>query len=367
MIRTKFRWAAAMLSMILLLTAMTGCSSNRQTEEDFSKNATRLELLPPEESEASSEASSEEDPGADTSAAEQTTIRLAAMKGPTAMGLVKLLEDAADGGSSNTYDFTLAGTADEIVPLLTKGELDIAAVPCNLASVLYNNTQGQVKLAAVNTLGVLYIVETGESVQSMEDLRGKTILATGKGTTPEYAINYLLSKNGIDPVSDVTIEYLSEATQVAAEMQARGNDTIAMLPEPYVTTLKNQNDQVRTALSLTEEWDRVGDGSTLVTGVVVVRSDFLQENKAAVDAFLEEYSASVDYINANTEEAAQLVGKYDIVPAAVAQKALPACNITFLEGDEMKMKVSGYLQTLFDQNPKSVGGQLPDDAFYYKK
>lgn len=355
MVRMITRWMALLLSAALL----AGCAQEAPSES--SSSASESSSSAPE-----SAALEEEKPEAEWEAleapeAQQTKIRLAAMKGPTAMGLCKFLSD-----TDIPYDFTLAGTADEIVPLLTKGELDMAAVPCNLASVLYNNTKGQVKLAAVNTLGVLYIVETGDTIQSVEDLRGKTILATGKGTTPEYALRFILTKNGIDPDNDVTIEYKSESTEVAAQMESAEN-AVAMLPEPYVTTLKTKNDRVRTALNLTEEWDKVGEGSALVTGVLVMRSAFMEENGEAASAFLDAYRESIAYTAANPAEAAQLIGKYDIVPAPVAEKALPACNLAFLEGEEMKTKVSGYLQALFDQNPKSVGGQLPDDAFYYQR
>lgn len=349
------KWAALLLSGVLL----AGCAPDapQQPAEPSSSAAESSSSAP--EPEVPEEDKPQE--AGEAPEASETKIRLAAMKGPTAMGLCRFLSD-----TDIPYDFTLAGTADEIVPLLTKGELDMAAVPCNLASVLYNNTQGQVKLAAVNTLGVLYIVETGDTIHAVEDLRGKTILATGKGTTPEYALRFILTKNGIDPDKDVTIEYKSESTEVAAQMESAEN-AVAMLPEPYVTTLKAKNDRVRTALNLSEEWDRVGEGSALVTGVLVMRSAFLEENEAAAGAFLDAYRESIAYTVSNPAEAAQLIGEYDIVPAPVAEKALPACNLVFLEGEEMKTKVSGYLQALFDQNPKSVGGQLPDDAFYYQR
>lgn len=282
------------------------------------------------------------------------------------MGMAKLLADNDTGLSKNKYSFTMAGAADEIVAGLAKGELDAAAIPANLASVLYNNTEGKISLAAINTLGVLYIVETGDIIHSLEDLRGKTLYSTGQGTTPEFALNFVLQQNGIDPATDLNIEYKSEATEVAALMQAASGPAVALLPEPFVTTAKAKNEKLRTALSLTEEWERTGSGSALVTGVLVVRNDFLAEYEAAFQTFLEEYRASTEYINENPEEAALLIEGLGIAPAAVAEKAIPACNITYLAGAEMKEKVSGYLQALFEQNPKSVGGALPDDAFYYQ-
>ena len=292
-----------------------------------------------------------------------------ALKGPTAMGMVQLMDSAEAGAvNGNSYTFTIAASADEVTPKLVQGNADIAAVPANLASVLYNNTEGQVQVLAINTLGVLYIVENGDSIQSVSDLAGKTIYASGKGSTPEYALNYILSENGIDPESDVTIEWKSEHSECVAAL-ASDEDGIAMLPQPFVTTAQAQNENLRIALDLTKEWDALQadaeEPSALITGVVVVRTAFAAEHPEAVSAFLDSYQESVDYVNANTAEAAALIEKYDIVTAAVAEKALPYCNITFIEGEEMKEKLSGYLSVLAEQNPTSVGGSLPADDFYY--
>ena len=313
----------------------------------------------------------------ETPAEESVTVRVAALKGPTAMGMVKLMSDsdaAAESGeetTGNTYEFTLAASADEVTPKLMQGELDIACVPANLASVLYNRTGGGIVTLAVNTLGVLYIVENGNAVTSMADLAGKTIVASGKGSTPEYALRYLLSENGIDPDNDVTIDWRSEHSECVAAL-ASGSATIAMLPQPFVTVAQTQLPDLRVALDLTEEWDALDNGSALLTGVVVARADFVKEHPAAVSDFLEQYSASVDWVNANTAEAAELIGGYDIVDAAVAEKALPYCNIVCITGSEMKEMLSGYLQVLFDAAPASVGqdaetgeGGLPGDDFYY--
>ena len=221
-------------------------------------------------------------------------------------------------------------------------------------------------MAAINTLGVLYVVTNGDGISSVADLKGKTIYSTGKGTTPEYVLNYVLSQNGLTVGTDVTVEYLSEATEVAAAMESAGEGAVAMLPQPYVTTLQMQNENVKVALDMTEEWNKVSPDSALVTGVAVVRKEFAEANPAAFEEFLEDYASSVDFVNSNVEAAAELVAGYEIVPKApVAQKALPECNITFITGSEMKEKVSGYLQVLYDQAPDSVGGTMPDDAFYY--
>lgn len=295
------------------------------------------------------------------------TIRVGALKGPTAMGMVKLMDDAEAGNTENQYEFTIAAAIDEITPKIVQGQFDIAAMPANVSSVLYNNTDGAVSVLAINTLGVIYIVETGESIQSVADLKGKTIYASGKGATPEYALNYVLKENGIDPEKDVTIEYKSEHAECAAAL-AEAEDGIAMLPQPFVTTAQAKNDKIRIALDMTKEWDKVQTGedkSALLTGVVVVRNEFLQAHPEAVAAFMDAYKASTEYVNANIEDAAALIEKYDIIPAAVAQKALPYCNITFIEGEEMKTQLGGYLGTLAEQNADAVGGKLPDEGFYY--
>lgn len=290
---------------------------------------------------------------------------IAALKGPTAMGLVKLMKDSESGETTgNEYTFTLAGSADEVTPALLKGELDMACVPANLAAVLYNKTEGEIEVLAVNTLGVLYIVENGESVHSMADLKGKTIVAAGKGSTPEYALRYLLTENGIDPDNDVTIDWKSEHSECVAAL-ASGQASIALLPQPFVTVAQTKIEGLRMALDLTEEWNKLDNGSGLITGVIVARRDVVEANPGAVDSFLQDYAASVEWVNGNTAEAAALVGEYGIVDAAVAEKALPYCNIVCLTGGEMKDKLSGYLKVLSEAEPSSVGGTLPGDDFYY--
>ena len=225
-----------------------------------------------------------------------------------------------------------------------------------------------VSVLAVNTLGVLYIVENGDSVQSVADLKGKTIYASGKGATPEYALNYMLTANGIDPEKDVTIEYKSEHSECVAALAAN-EDAVAMLPQPFVTVAMTQNENIRVALDLTEEWEKSSaDGdtkATLITGVVIARNDFIEAHPDAVETFLQQYEASVNYVNDNVAEAAVLVGNYDIVAAQVAEKAIPECNIAFIAGNDMKAKLSSYLGILFEQNPAAVGGALPNDDFYY--
>ena len=305
---------------------------------------------------------SENVPG--TPEADPVTIRLGGLRGATSMGMVKLLKDAQQGNSFNAYEFSLSGSADEVTPKLISGELDIAAVPANLASVLYNNTGGKVRLLAINTLGVLYIVETGEAIESLADLMGKTIYATGRGSTPEFTLNYLLRENGLDPDKDLNIEWKTEPAEVVSLMAQR-QGIIAMMPQPYVTVAQGTIDNLRIAIDLTYEWDALGNSGMLLTGVLVVRSDFADKYPDQIAVFLEEYEKSTEYVNSNISEASILIEEFDIVKAAVAEKALPYCNITFYAGADMKTAMQGYLRVLYEQNPQSIGGTLPDDNFYY--
>lgn len=296
---------------------------------------------------------------------EKIDIRIGALKGPTALGMLKLMEDAKAQTTKNNYTFTLAGAPDEISGKLISGELDMAAIPANLAAVLFNKTEGKILMSAVNTLGVLYMLDTGDSLQSMQDVAGKTIYATGQGSTPEFALNYLLKAHGLEPGKNVEVIYKSEHAEVAALM-AEGKVEYALLPEPFVTTVLNKGN-ARVALDLTEEWQKVGEeGSNLVMGAFAVRKEFYEKNPQVVKDFLAEYKTSVAYTNEHVEEAAALSGKYEIIAEAVAKKAIPACNIVYVDGDEMKTMTESFLKVLYEADAKSVGGKLPTAEFYLK-
>ena len=296
--------------------------------------------------------------------AEKVTIRLGGLKGPTSMGMVKLLADAEEGLTANDYTFTMAASAPDLTPQFIKGELDILAVPVNLGATLYANTDGGVMLLAASTLGVLYIVERGDTVESFADLAGRTVYATGKGTTPEYALTYLLAQNGLTLGEDVDVEWKTEPTEVVAQM-AQEEGAVAMLPQPFVTVAQGQVKGLRVALDLSAQWDGLDNGSRLVTAGLLVRREFAEAHPDAVAKFLEEYAASVDYVNENPTEAAVLVEAQGIVKAAVAEKAIPYCSLVCITGADMKTAVSGYLQTLYDLKPETVGSAMPDDGFYW--
>ncbi|MDE7295215.1 MAG: hypothetical protein K2N72_12405, partial [Oscillospiraceae bacterium] len=288
---------------------------------------------------------------------------VASLKGPTTMGMVKMMNDSENGETFNKYNVSIHGAADEIVAGVVSGSTDIANVPANLAAVLYNKTEGNICVCDVNTLGVLYIVAINEEINSIEDLRGKTVYSTGKGTTPEYVLNYILRQNGLEPQTDVTIEYKTEASECAAVM-AESESGIAVLPQPYVTAAMKQNEAIQIWLSLTDEWNKVSD-TPLITGVTIAQKGAVSRNWGAFHIFLDEYAASVDYVNANNDEAAALIGGYDIIAEPVAKVALPLCNITLLRDDAMINAVNGYWNVLFAADPTAVGGTVPDrEAFY---
>lgn len=302
-------------------------------------------------------------PASEAVTSDATPVRVAALKGPTAMGLVQLMDESGAGTvDGNDYSFSIVASPTEMTPMIVRGEVDIAALPANLASVLYNNTEGGVKVLAVNTLGVLYIVQHGDDVSSVQDLAGKTIYASGKGSTPEYALSYILEEAGL--ADSVTVEWKSEHAECVAAI-VNDSDAVALLPQPFVTTAMMQDPSIRVALDLNDAWVEVSPDSALITGVIVARTAFVESNGEAVDSFLAQYRESTDYANSDTAGAAALVGKYDIVPEAVALKALPECNIVCITGDEMEADLSSYLSVLYEANPASVGGSLPAEDFYY--
>ncbi len=360
---------AKLISLTAAILLMSGCTSapaeNTPADTTAETTAAAQETSAQEAvSEEASEAPESEAQPENTEAvpAEYT---IASLKGPTTMGIVKLMTDSENGNTFNKYNVTIHAAADEIVAGVVSGNTDIANVPANLAAVLYNKTEGQIQVCSVNTLGVLYVVTTGDEITSVADLKGKTVYSTGKGTTPEYVFNHILRQNGLEPQTDVIIEYKSEAAECAAVM-AESENAVAVLPQPYVTAAQLQNENIKIALSLTDEWAKVST-TPLITGVTTVQKSVAEENNGAFENFLSEYAASVNYVNENTDKAAELIGAYDIVKAPVAKKALPYCNITLLRDDSMKTAVKGYWEVLFEADKTAVGGSMPDDSVFYTR
>jgi NitT/TauT family transport system substrate-binding protein len=296
-----------------------------------------------------------------TAAYQSVDMNVLGLKGPTGMGMAKLIADSKNSKAANNYKFNIIADPTMIASSITTGETDIAACPLNMASVLYNKTNGGVQLIAVNTLGVLYILDKTGTVKSLSDLKGKTIVTAGQGASPEYVLNYILEKNGLK--DDVKVEYLSEHSEVATAILT-GKADIVLLPEPNVTVVTSKDSSINVAIDLTKEWDKVSD-ATLAMGCVVARTDYVKANPAAVKKFLEEYKTSVDYIN-SADDAGQLIADAGILDAAaIAQKAIKNSNITLITGSEMKTVTQANLNVLFSANAASVGGKLPADDFYY--
>ena len=352
------------LTLSLALTAGLAACSTQAPAED---------TAPPE---STAPAAETQTPAAETAVPYQT-VHLGLLSGPTGMGAAKMISDSdaayaqiEDGtydpsnGVLEHYDVTLGSDpANDIVPRLTNGELDIAAIPTNLAATLYNRTDGGIKLLALNTLGVLHILENGDTVNSLADLEGRTLYATGQGSNPEYVLNYLLEANGLDPAADVDIQWLA-SEELTARM-ASGDIDLCMLPVPAATTVMMQNSDVRDAIDLNDAWTESGAQGTFTMGCLVARTEWLEDNSELVPGILEEYAASIDYANSNPEEASALIEQYGIVPkAAVAQAAIPQANMVCITGEDMK-GIADYYQVLFDADPTSIGGAIPGEDFYY--
>lgn len=363
-------------ALLLAAGTVTGCGSSAGSQEAASTQETATAVETTAATEAATEATTEAateaaaeaateaatEAGTETAAADDVTVRVGALKGPTTMGLVNLMAESDAGTSEGNYEFTVESAPDAITPLVASGDLDIALVPANLASVLYHKTNGGVSVIDINTEGVLYCVTGDDSIDSFDDLDGKTIVTTGQGATPEYAIRYLLDAYGIS----ADLDFRSEATEIASVL-AEDSSTVAILPQPFATAATIQNQDVHEAFSLNDSWNDIADGkSSMVQGVTIVNNDFLAAHPAAVETFLKEQEASVEKASSDVSGTAELVASYGIVEkAAVAEKALPKCAIVCVTGEEMKTKLSGFLDILAGFDAASVGGSVPGDDFYY--
>ncbi len=296
----------------------------------------------------------------------KTDVKVTAIAGPTGIGLVKLMESQTYGTAANNYTFNVVSDPQQAVAAVTNGSADIAAVPTNLASTLHKKTGGKVQVLAVNTLGVLYMLENGNTIKSVADLRGKTIYTSGQGANPEYILRYVLEKNGLNPDTDVKIEFVAD-NDTLGTLVTNGTAKVAMVPEPKASACRVQNAAINTVLNMTDEWDKVADGeSKLMMGCVIARKEFVEANPDAVKAFLAEYESSINAVKADAPAAAQLCVNYSIIPKLpIATKAIPNAGLTFVTGADMKAQLGGYLKVLFDYNPAAIGDTLPADDFYY--
>lgn len=345
-----------LMALSMTAAAISGCSAGSR---NAAASQAAGETTPSAESAKTAEADA-------SGTAASFTLRVGSLKGPTTMGLVELMDKSEKGEAKGSYDFTMVTAPDEMLSKIAGGSVDVALVPANMASVLYQKTNRAISVIDINTLGVLYVVSADDSIHSIADLKGKTIYLTNKGATPDYALQFLLKANGLS-ADDVTLEYKSEPAEVAAILKEKP-DSIGLLPQPFVTVALAQNDSLKMVLDLTKEWDNTAgkDGSSLVTGVTICRNDILKEHPEAIRTFMEEQKASSAYANENVADTARLVAAAGIVEKApVAEKAIPYCSISYIDASEMKNKLQGYLSALYGMNPATVGGTLPDDDFYY--
>ncbi|NMP38052.1 MAG: ABC transporter substrate-binding protein [Clostridiales bacterium] len=327
-----------LLALMLLVTGLSACSNQPSAE-----------------------------PSATAAPEIKATVNAAVLKGPTGMGMAYLMERDANAESKNDYNFTIESAPDAVTAKLVSGELNIAAIPANAAAALYNKTGGKIKIVAVNTLGVLYLMQSGDTVKSVSDLKGKTIISAGQGSTAEYVLNYILAKNNLTVGEDVTVTYVSEHAQAVAQAKAEaksGKDPLVLLPEPFVTSLSQVDSSFSVAIDLQQEWKKVSS-SPMTMGAIAVRTDFIEGQPDATGKFLEDCKSSVEYTNSNPSEASALIEKYGILSADIAQKAIPNANIVFISGAEMKDALTAFYGVLFEANPASIGGKLPADDFYY--
>ena len=349
----------AILALSLACTVLAGCSASKteQTtaapQTEAATKATEAETTVEETTEAPAEVSGAE-------------VRVGSLSGPTSFGLVRLMEQAEAGETANAYTFAeLSTDPSTFVAPIIQGDMDIAAVPSNLASVIYNKSEGKVEVIAECVEGVLNILEKGESIKSIKDLAGKHIYATGQGATPEYTLRHLLAENGIDPDKDLELQFCTDTTE-ALSFVSEDEEAIAMLPQPFATAACAQVEGLHIALDLNDAWAELDNGCNIVTGVVIARKAWAEENPEAVETFLKEYADSYKYLSDETDAACDLIEKYGIVKkAAIAKKALPGCHVVMVTGQEMKDAVSGYLQIIADENPQAVGGKVPGEDFYY--
>ncbi|NLB08120.1 MAG: ABC transporter substrate-binding protein [Clostridiales bacterium] len=359
---------ALILVMVLMLTVVACSNGKSQGDATVNDTGTGSETADEGSEIAGIAPSTNTDAETVTSDApvDKVKLRVGVLKGPTGMGVVQIMERREQGDTKFAYEFIISGAPVDMAGLITSGNLDIALLPTNMAAALYNKTEGKVKLIHINTLGVMSIVGSdSETFADIKDLRGKTIIAAGQGAAPEFVLNFILEQNGLDPKADVTIDFKSEHTEVASLLLSKKNDLV-LLAEPFTTSVLMQDNTNKIVFDLTGEWEKVAENNAkLVMGAAVVRTEFLAEYPEAVEIFLRDFDASQQFVNADPEAAAQLIEKFDIFKAAVAAKAIPRSYIVSLTGAEMKGDASVFLKVLFDNNPKSIGGKLPEEDFYY--
>ena len=348
------RWLVYLLVAVMVFS-LFACSSSKNNS---------VEAPVAEETEETIENESNNENTEETIDEEAITLNVYMLAGPTGIGAANMIANSENGEYSQDYTFTIATAPDEVVGKIVKGEADIAAIPTNLASTLYAKTNGEITVLGVNTLGVLSLLETEQKLNTIQDIKGRTIYSTGSGSNPQYILEYVLRENGIDPEKDVTIIYKTENTELATVFN-EDPDAVIMAPQPVATSIVLNSNAV-VSLDMTEEWEKVASDSVLMMGCAVVRNEILESNPKAVEQFMADYAESITAANEDAATTGQYCEDYGIVAkAALATKAIPACNLVWITGDEMRTGLEGYLTVLFNANPDSIGGKLPDESFYF--
>jgi len=297
--------------------------------------------------------------------AKQVSVTVAGLAGPTSIGMIKLINEKALNSAQYAVNYEVDAAPDVLTGKVISGEVQIAALPTNSAAVLYNKTKGKIEFLAQNTLGVLYLVGKDSSrIGSLKDLAGKTVAISGKSGVPEYAVDYILSKAGIK--DSVTLNFLPDHATTAQALLG-GKAELAILPQPFVTQVLAKDPSMKILLDLNKEWDSAAGGqSALSMGCLVVSKDFADANPEFIADFLKQYAASVDYVNKNPADAAKMVADAGIISSVeVVEKAIPYCNIVYKNAQDAKSEINGFLKVLYEFDPSSVGGTMPDDGFYY--
>ena len=304
-------------------------------------------------------------PGAaDQDASAPLDIAIGTLNGNTGVAAAWLMEQAELELPFDNYSFQIATAPEQLTAALLSGQVQIAALPTNVAATLYNRSEGLIQMIAISAYGVLHVLENGDEIHSIADLRGRTIHTTGQAANPEFILNHVLEQNGLTPGLDVFVQF--HQNEALATRMAAGEIDLAMMPEPMVTSVLAQNETVRTALDMTVEWNRVGEGSSLVMSSIVARRDFTETHPEAVLRFLDLFRQSIEETVANPAEVAQLIAKFEIIPSPlIAERAIPGCNLTFIAGADMEPTIRGYFQVLYHASPDAIGGAIPDAAFYF--
>lgn len=288
----------------------------------------------------------------------EVKTKVAVLNGPTGLGLSKFKND-------RSYAYTVDYHSDpqEIVPLVIKGEVDIAAVPLNLAANIYKKTNGAVQMIAISTLGVLHVLSADESIKNVADLKGKTVYATGQGSTPEYIINYILEKNGIDPEKDIDLQYKSAHNELAT-LAVEGKAEICILPEYFATKVALKSEKMKKVIDLTDEWNKVSEAQ-LAMGCYIARKEYIEANPEIIAEFIDFAEISTNYVNEIMLSTSFLLSEKLFETKEEAEQAVKGSNMVMITGEEMKQIAASNFEVLYNAAPAAVGGELPNDALYY--